>query len=350
MSLVLTLMQSLRSQYQAVHDKNESRASKYGAWDFFNEDNARPNSIFDQETRANIKRSFGNSVVVPVLDAKTVTIGNVRSCTIADDENTSKLVTLTFATYAFGFTMYPSQYYNNDVKRQQDFDRKLNNYLIQLAATLDTAAVTTLEAAKNQFWTGISAYYSQSANALQVSQALKNDYYNNVQAIMDTMDFYGTPHIISSTSGSPLVRRLAEQGSSNSTNEAWQLSPYQFHFTNRIANAGGIQSTQYIVQEGSVAFDTRVDPDSLARNSVGSQIKWDVVNVPLPNSRFGLEMGSLYREDCSDGSGLSTGTTGLTATKKESFQWSVDVVYATAYNSSPSTRYNPIVKTEISAS
>lgn len=349
MSLVQTLMQPLRTQYAAALDKNEARASRYGAWDFFNQDSQRPNSIFDQDIRAKIKQSFGNSVVVPVLDAKTVTIGNVRTCTIADDENTSKLVTLTFATYAFGFTMYPSQYKNNDVKYQADFTRKLQVYLNQFAATLDTAAIAALEAAKNQFWTGITAYYSQTANALQVSQANKNDYYNNVQSIMETMDFYGAPHIVSSISGQPLVRRLTNQGAGNSINEEFQLSPYEWHWSNRIANGSGIQSTHYIVQEGTCAIETRVDPDSEAGNSVGNQIKWAKVNVPLPNSPYGIEMGSLYREDCSDGSALTTGTTGLTATKKEGYQWSVDVVLSTAYNSAPTTRYNPIVKTEISA-
>jgi hypothetical protein len=349
MSLVQTLMQPLRTQYMGSLDKNEARSSRYGAWDFFNQDSKRPDSIYDTDIRAKIKNSFGNSVVIPVLDAKTVTIGNVRSCTIADDENTSKLVTLTFATYSFGFTMYPSQYKNNDVKYQADFTRKLKNYLNQFAALLDSQSIATLEAAKNQFWTGIAAYYPEIADALQVTQAQKNDYYNNVQAIMETMDFYGKPHIISSTSGSPMVRRIAQQGAGNETNEQWQLAPYEFHYTNRIPNAVGIQSTQYIVQEGTCALETRVDPDSEMGASVGNQIQWAKVNVPLPNTPNGIEMGSLYREDCSDASALQAGTAGLTATKKESFQWSVDLVLSTAYNSDPANRYNPIVKTEISA-
>lgn len=345
-------MQPLRSQYAGQYDKNEARSSRYGAYDFFREDGARPDSIFDQDIRTKIKASFGNSVVIPVIDAKTVTIGNVRSCTIQDDENTSKLVTLTFATYAFGFTMYPSQYPNNDVKYQADFTRKLKNYLNQLAALLDGQGITTLENAKNQFWTGITAYYPQIGNALQVTQAQSNDYYNNVQSILETMDFYGKPHIVSSTSGQPKVRRLVNQGAGNAINEEFQLSPYDWHWTNRIPNAGGIQSTQYIVQEGSTAFETRIDPDSMAGNKIGDQIQWAKVNVPLPNSAYGLEMGSLYRKDCADASGLqtpNTGVNGLTATLKESFQWSVDVVYSTAYNSAPSTRFNPIVKAEISA-
>jgi hypothetical protein len=333
-------------------DKNEARGSRYGAYDYFREDAARPDSIFDQDIRAKIKASFGNSVVVPVIDAKTVTIGNVRSCTIADDENTSKLVTLTFTTYAFGFTMYGAQYFNNDVKYQADFNRKLKNYLNQFAALLDSQGITTLENAKNQFWTGVTAYYPQVANALQVTQAQKNDYYNNLQSIMETMDFYGKPHIISNVSGQPMVRRLVNQGAGNAINEEFQLSPYDWHWTNRIANGVGIQSTHYAVQEGTCAIETRIDPDSIAGNRIGDFVEWNQVNVPLPNTPYGIEMGSLYRKDCVDGSALqspNTGVAGLTATMKESFQWSVDVVTATAYNSSPTTRYNPIVKTEISA-
>lgn len=333
-------------------DKNETRSSRYGAWDFVREDSKRSDSIFDADIRAKIKNSWGNSVVIPVLDAKNVTIGNVRSCTIADDENTSKLVTLTFTTYAFGFTMYPAQYKNNDIKYEADFTRKLKNYLDKLAALLDSQSIATMEAAKNQFWTGITAYYPQVANALQVTQAQKNDYYNNVQAIMETMDFYGKPHIIGSTSGSPMVRRLTNQGAGNAINEEFQLSPYEWHYTNRIPNAVGIQSTHYIVQEGTMGYESRIDPDSEMGSKVGTQIEWAKVNVPLPGTTYGLEMGSLYREDCADASGIqtpNTGVSGNTATKKESYQWSVDIVMTSAYNSSPSTRFNPIVKTEISA-
>lgn len=349
MSLVQTLMQPLRTQYQQTLDKNENRGSRYGAWDFFKQESARGNGIIDADMRNRIKNSFGNTVVVPVIDTQDVTISNVRSCTIADDENTSKLVTLVFVTYSFGFTMYPAQYYNNDIKYQTDFTTKMKRYTNKLAATLDSAAVAVLEANKNQFWTGIGPY-TVTADALQVSQAQKNDYYNNLQSIFDTMDFYDTLHVVSSTSGSPLVRRLAEQGAANQTNEQWQLSPYEFHWTNRIPNAGGIQSTQYVVAEGNVGVETRVDPDARLKHRIGDQIQWDTVNVPLPNSPNGLEMGLLYRKDCADGSFIQSGTSGLTATLREGWLYSADVCYIAPYNSAPASRYNPIVKVEISNS
>jgi hypothetical protein len=220
-------------------------------------------------------------------------------------------------------------------------------YTRALATALDNASIAVLEANKNTFWTGIGPY-SVTGDALQVPLASQTDYYNQVQQIMDTMDFYAPIHIVSSTSGSPLVRRLAEQGSGNTINEAWQLSPYEFHWTNRIPNGAGVKSTQYIVSEGSVGLETRVDPDARLGHQIGGgQMKWDTVNVPLPNSGNSLDMGHFYREDCSDASAVQSGMSGLTRTKREGHEFSVDVAYVTSYNSAPSTTYRPIVKAEL---
>lgn len=345
-------MQPLREQYSGRYDKNESRPSRYGAFDFMMEDGMSPQSIFSDDVRNKIRNSFGNSVQIPVLDAKDVTIGNVRSCTIADDENNSALITLTFVTYAFGFTMYPGQFKNNDIGYQADFSRKLNDYLIKFAATLDSQAVATFETNKNQYWADLAVYYPQVGDALQVTAAQQNDYYNQLQAIKETQDFYGDIKVVSSTSGSPLVRRLDNQGAGNGVNENFQIAPYDWMWSNRVLNGAGIRSTQYAITEGSTAIETRIDPDSEAGHKVGEQIEWAAVDVPLPGSANSLRMGSLYRQDCVDASGIqtpNTGVAGLTASLKESFQWSVDMVFATAYNSDPANRYSPITKVEISA-
>jgi len=337
-------MQPLRSEYAASLDKNEARASRYGAFDFFKEDTKRTGGILDADTINNIKRSFGNSVVVPVLDGGDVTIGNVRSCAIADDENTSQLVTLTFVTYAFGFTMHTAQYTNNDIKYQTDFTRKLKKYLNKLAATLDTAAINKLEANKNAFWTSLTDYYPQTAGAMQITQAQKGDFYNKLQAIMETADFYGDIKVIKSTSGSPMVRRLSAQGAGNDENDSFQFGPYEWMWSNRIGNGAGVEATGYAVESGNVAFETRLDPDALAGHRIGDVSEWGVVNVPLPGSPNSIEMGTFYRKDCNDSSGISTG---LTRTLKESFEWSMDAMYLTSYNRDTVNRYNPIVKFEI---
>lgn len=347
MSLVNTRMQSLRAAYPSNLDKNEVRLSKYSAWDFFQADTKNPTTILPETTRSIIKNSFGNTVTIPVLDAEDVTIGNVRSCTIADDENTSNLYTLTFATYAFGFTMTPAYFKNNDIAYQADWDRKLLKYIQKFAAVLDTASIAVLETYKNQVTTGLTDYYPFTGGALQITQAQKNDFYNNLEAIMATMDFYGKTNIIGSISSMPLVNRLKNQGASNSSNEEFQLGGYEWWLTNRIANAGGIQSTGYAIQDGSVAVENRNDPDAMMKSTaLGGGREWDEVQVPVVN----LKMGSYYTEDCSDRSNLDASATGLTRSKLEGYEWSTDICFVTAYNSSIGTKYNPIQKFQISAS
>ncbi len=343
MALANTLTQSLRSKYPNNFDKNEQRLSRYAAWDFFKKDTKVPGTIFTPDILQNIKNSFGNSVVIPVIDGEDVAIGNVRSCTVVDSENTSKLVTLTFVTYSFGFTMFPAQHYNNDIKYQADYDRKLKKYLVKLAATLDTQCISTLEAAKCQALAATVGFYPEVADALQVTQAQKNDFFNNAESILHTLDFYDTPHVIANTALGSLWRRLDNQGSNNGTNESFQLPPFTPWMTNRIANGVGVQITGYLVQEGTCATENRNDPDAIMGSKVGTQMQWEEVQMPIVD----LKMGSFYREDCTDASGLQAGAAGLTRTKKESFEFSTDVCFQTSYNRDITTLPNPIVKFEI---
>jgi hypothetical protein len=341
--LVQSLTQSLRTQYPSNLDKNEVRESRYGAWEFFKNDSNVPGSIMTAEIKERIKMSFGNSVVVPVIDGEDVAIGNTRSCTIVDNENTSRLVTLTFITYSFGFSMYPAQHFNNDVKYQADYDRKLKKYLVKFAATLDNQAIATLEAQKNQFFTGITPeFYPQIGGALQVVQSQKNDFYNNAAAIMERMDFYGTPHVVHNIYNKPLVARLSNQGANNGVNEQWQFNPFTFWGTNRIANGANIQSAGFLVQEGSVGVENRNDPDAMLQ-STGPGMQWSEVVMPIVN----LKMGTFYREDCNNAGALHAGTAGLTRTKRESFEFSTDVCFMSVYNRDLATLYNPIQKFQI---
>lgn len=348
MSLVLTLMQSLRAQYEAdTMDKNELRMSRYGVWDFFQQQSNRPAGILTGDAKKKIERSFGNTVTVPVLDNDTVTIGTARTCTISPSENTSKLVTLTAVPFTFGFTMYPSQHFNNDINYQADFDRKLKKYLLQLAGDLDSYAAGVLETNRNQYFpTAITNYYPQTGNALQVTQAQKADFFNRAQAILETMDYYDTPHVVGSTSLNPVIRRFKAQGPGNNTNESFQFDPYVWHTSNRVLPDTGIEAELYLVPDGNVAVHNRNNPDALANARTGNGKVWGTALMPYVN----LRMGTYYYDDCADLSALHAGTTGLTASRMEGFAFDTEIFFVTAYNSSPSTRYSPILKTEISNS
>lgn len=357
-TLVNTLLQPLRSEYTPKFDKNELRESRYGAYRFFQQEAAsRP--LFDEETISNIMKSYGNSVVVPVLDADTVTVSNTyaRTCSIVDSENTSALVTLSFASYGWGFSMTPATHYNNHIKYETDFTRKMRKYLLQFANDLDALCVAQLEADKNQHAGDLADYYTIVGNALQVPQAEKNDFYNQVEAIMASMDYYDTAHIIASTSHMPVIRRNMSQGGSNSINEGFQFSgggsnqegtlirPFNWWPTNRVSNGALVEGTAYIVNEGSVYIGNRNDADTVMGGSIGGDTKvWSEEVLPVAN----LKMGSYYQQDCGDRNAIAgAATAGNTRSRYEGFEFSTDMVVATSYNSAIATQHQPILKAEI---
>lgn len=353
MSLVTTLMQPLRTKYVAkTMDKNEVRRSQYGALDFFLQQSGLPGGILTDEAKKFIDKSAGQLVDIPVLNKQDVTISNVRSCVIPADTETSALVRLTFVTYAFGFTMTPARHWNNDVSYQELFDQKLETYLIKLAATLDTAAVNTLNTNRNIYYpAAITAYYPVIANALQVPLEDREDFFNKLDAILKEMDYYTGANIIGSTSLEPLIRRLFAQGTGNSVNEAFQFNPFRWHMTNRILNGAGIGQTLYAVPDGYVAMRNRNMPDNIIGSIIGGRdnpIKeWGQAQMPIVN----LNMGTFYTKDCADMSALDGGGARMTQLQRslvEGFAFDTDVCFVTAYNSDPSTSYSPIVKAEIS--
>lgn len=121
MSLVATRLQNWRIENPEL-DRNMTRPCEYGALDFFIEQTNAPSSIINPNLRDRAFASIGNTVQVPVINYDgDVQVSNVRSCVIADDENTSALVTVVWATYAIGFTMVPAAYMNNEISYEHDF-------------------------------------------------------------------------------------------------------------------------------------------------------------------------------------------------------------------------------------
>jgi len=350
MTLVNTLLEPIRAEYLQRLDKYENRGSKYGALSQFMRDTEADNSILSDDAKAKITGSFGNTVDIPVVDYKDVTIGNTRSCLIADDENTSQLFAVTFTTYVFGFTMTPAQHYQNSIDYQNDFTLKMRMALNSFQIAVENQCIAQLESDKNAFFpTDVTNYYPAVGDALQVPQAEKEDFYNQLQSIYGTMD-YDTDNIqvISNWAEAANVRRYFAQGAENGINEAFQLGPYEWDQTNRVTNNLGVQSTLYSYPKGSIAIWNRNDADAVLGSTIGSADspvkQWAEVPVVLDNGMT-MNMASYYTQDCADKSALGGGAS--ERSHVESFEFSTDIFTVTAYNSDRVNRYSPVVKTEI---
>lgn len=346
MSLVNTLTQSLRLRYPNPLDKNEQRPSQYGVFNAFMADTMSPQTILSPDLRTLVERSAGNTVQVPVIDFKDVTITNTRSCTVSADENTSNLVTLTFVQYVAGFKMYPAQHFNNDISYQADFDRKYEAMIQKLASTIDTACYTKANTQRNQVWNADTlAQYAQVGNALQVNPSQQDVFYNVLPSIMETMDFYGNLNIVANTMHKPYLSFTANQGAGNNTNLGFQFDRYTFNTSNRVTNTSGATSTLFASTMGTYGIWNRNHPDALAGTRTTSGVEWGITRLPILEMDFGYQ----YSSGCENISSLNSGTTGLTSNAVESFQWATEVCYLTPYNSDPTTRFNPIVKVDFLA-
>jgi len=323
-------------------DKWEYRPSRYGALDLFTRETSNPTGIISPELREKAFRSIGNTLEVPVIDFDgTVTIGKSRTVTISDDENTSAMQSITFATYAFGFTQVPAMFMNNEIAEQRDFDTKMTKYILKLAETLDTAGIAALDAGKSQIF-GNDLGYTTTGNVVLAALAAQDEILGDIDPIMASNDFYGPNYnVIGNTSLQSIVRKLDEQSMYNQVDKTIQYNNKTFGFTNRLANGVDQKATFYAVQPGSVGLLTRVERESLLRTRLRTGHEWDQVSLPL----LGLQAGSYYYESAGDYNAIAgAATADLTRAGKRHYGFALDVAFVTNYNSDDTTYAQPILK------
>ena len=344
MSLVATRLQNWRVSNPEL-DRNMARPLEYGALDFFIEQTDAPNSIISANLRNRAFASIGNTVQVPVINYDgDVTVSNVRSCTIEDDENTSALYTVVWTTYSVGFTMVPAAYMNNEIDYQHDFERKMEKICRALATTLDTAAITALEAAKTQVFKDL-LQYQQSSNVINVPTQMATEILGDLNPIMRANAYPETIHLIGNAGIDSLIRKLAQHGVYNDVNKRMEYDNKILHYTTQLANASQKIGTLFAVADGNVGVLTRVDREALRRTTANFH-EWDVVRLPF----IDLPVGSHYYTAVGDQSTImGDATADLTCAMKEYFGFSVDVAFIVAYNSAPATVANPIIKAQIAA-
>lgn len=343
MSLVATKLQSIRVN-DPNFDKNMARPLEYGALDFFIDQTNAANGIITSELRDRAFASMGNDVEVPVINYDgEVTVSNSRSCTIADDENESALYKLVWTTYAAGFTMVPTAYTNNEISYDRDFARKMEKISRAMATKLDEAAIAALEANKTQVFKD-TLDYTNTGYSLQVTWEQRNDILGDLTPIMRANAYPNQLHVVGNTGIYSLMLKLAQLGEYNEVNKRLEFADKIMHYTANLANEEGKFGTLYAVEDGNVAVLTRVDRESLRAGRANGH-EWDVVTLPFLGD---LRVGSHYYTAVGDQSSIAgAATTDLTCAVKEYFGFSVDVAFLVAYNNSPATVANPIVKAEI---
>lgn len=342
MSLLATRMQNMRSSSNL--DKNEIRPSRYGALDVFMQQSADPAGILTPELRQKAEQSIGRTLETPVIDYDAgITIGNTRSVTIEDSENTSKMHSITFATYSFGFTIVPAMYMNNEISMQRDFEAKMNKYLYALAKKLDGVCISALGAAKTQVFAD-SLQYGTTGNVLESSWDDREGIIGDINPIMAANDYFGQIHLVGNGGIESIIRKLAQSGIYNAENKQLEYSDKVLHFTNEITNAEGKYGTAYAVTDGMLGLLFRFERESLLGTKARTGHEWGIENLPLLN----IPCGTYYYESVSDVSGIAgAATADLTRGLKQHYGFAVDVAVVTPYNSNPEQNASPIIQLQV---
>lgn len=338
MSLVLTRIQNIRANSNL--DKFEYRPSRYGALNAFMVQSEDPTGILTEELKQKARTSIGNTLETPVISYDAdITIDSTRTLTIADSENTSKMVQITFATYAWGFTIAPAMYMNNEIGIQKDFETKFMKYLYAFAKKLDEAALAQLAASKTQILKN-KLLYDFSSNAVNAKWTERENVFGDLEVMMGANDFYGQLHIVGDPGVESIMRKLQQHGLYNDVNKQNEFGTKVVHLTNNIAAAGGKYAQGYAVNAGSLGMLTRFERDCLLGTVSGDGHEWGIATLPLLN----MPVGTYFYDSVGDYNAIAgAATVDMTRTRKEHYGFAVDVAFLTAYNSAPSTLPSPIL-------
>lgn len=344
MSLVLTRIQNIRANSNL--DKFEYRPSRYGALNAFMVQSEDPTGILTEELKQKARTSIGNTLETPVIDYDAdITIGSTRTLTIADSENTSKMVQITFATYAWGFTIAPAMYMNNEIGIQKDFETKMMKYIYAFAKKLDEAALATLAANKTQVLKN-PLLYDWSSNAINAKWTERENVFGDLEVMMGANDFYGQLHIVGDPGVESIMRKLQQHGLYNDINKQNEFGTKVVHLTNNIAAAGGEYAQGYAVNAGSLGMLTRFERDCLLGTVSGDGHEWGIATLPLLN----MPVGTYFYDSVGDYNAIAgAATADMTRTRKEHYGFAVDVAFLTAHNSAPSTLASPILAFNVSS-
>lgn len=344
MSLILTRTQNMRANSNM--DKFELRPSRYGALDLFITQSNSPVGILTDELKEKARMSIGSTLETPVIDFDAnISIGNQRTVTIQDSENTSRMLQFTFATYAWGFTIAPAMYMNNEIKIQKDFEVKMLKYIYKLAEVLDQTALAALAADKTKVMNN-SLLYDFSDNAINATFDQRENVFGDLDVMMNANDFFqGQLHIVGDAGVESIMRKLQQHGLYNDVNKQNEFGNKIVHFSNNIAASEGLYAQGYAVAEGTVGMLSRFERDCLLGTRSADGHEWGIATLPVLN----IPVGTYFYDSVGDYSGIAgAATADMDRTRKEHYGFAVDLCFVTAYNSDRDNRPNPIVAFNVS--
>lgn len=346
-TLVATRLQNARANVPAFN-REEIRASEYGAMDAFMLDTASGQSIVNEELVAQAARTLGRTLQIPVLNGENITIRTTRPITVPGTSATSALVNVTFATAAFSIHLYPAVHQNNEISMQRYFQSQLEDRLYALAANIEAACIAKLEAEKSQVLSNtLGGRFTFTGNTALAPNVDAPFFVGDIDKLMRGNKYPGPIRLIHNLELESVVdREIREKRQFNSEDKTYQVGNKTLHNSNFLTNPSGSVATAYAVKAGSLGMLHQFETDALLATTVGekaAEFGTDVLPI------LGLPCSTFNYEELADASGLGADAAHLTRTKREVYDFVVMYALVTPYLSDKANDASPILKVALQA-
>ena len=319
-TVLLAALQDLQDQAN-----KDLRAPQYGATRAFNDYKRNVILNFD---------AFQNEQAEPDLRTRSVdylrrdsqSVGTSRAASLTGAMGTSTRDNLTFVTYSREFTLSDDNARNNTQGAAKQLAHQIRNARLDIGASIETAAITKLEAFLNTVdvsspmstWSGASTYYNSVANADE------DRYFNIIEAEMMMRDYNGPLQLINYGTLNELKYWQTAQGAANSSNLQFQYGNKTMYTSNSITNSSDHIGTTYAVEENSLALVDWIPAKN--RNSLLNHGDFDFTQMPDPFGIFDrMALATQYKVQDSSSGGSDIG--GNTQDAVWLYELSIDVAF-----------------------
>lgn len=259
------------------------RAPQYGATEAFNK--YKRDLIVNYDEFNNVQnKSELQTKQIDYLVRDSQSVGSERSATLTGAFGTSLRDSLTFVTYTRQFSISDSVMRNNKIAAQRFMVNQMVNARLDIGASIESAAVTKLDAYKNTVQGSRNLGTWDSSNYVsEIALANKTEYFNYMATEMRTLDYSGMLQEVHTANANALINYQTAQGGANSANLQFQYPDFEFGTSNSITNLSDYFCTSYVMEKGSLGLVDWIPGKN--KEGLVSHGLWDFTSMPDP---FGI--------------------------------------------------------------
>lgn len=192
---------------------------------------------------------------VDYLRRDSQTVGSYRAASLTGAMGDSTRDTLTFVTYSREFTISDDNARNNTQGAVKKLAKQIENARLDIGASIETAAITKLEAFKNAVDPSSPHSTWDSTNYVNVvANANEDRYFNILEAEMRGRNYNGMLQVINHWPVNELINWQLAQGVGNSSNLQFQYGNQMLYTSNSITTSSDHIGTSYAVEVDSLGL------------------------------------------------------------------------------------------------